>query len=132
MKNIIPTALLVLDDPTIFQIVQCLRENQNSTEKILRSQRDEQSIINYFPVFLMFCHFIIQVLKHQKEIEKYTKSLAENELAHTVALAKIQHAKELKDIDKSIILKLNSIVTEQQTTLFKLNVSLFYQIFSKH
>ena len=86
-------------------IVQCLRENQNSTEKILKSQRDEQ------------------VLKHQKEIEKYTRSLSESELAHTAALAKLQHAKELKESDKSIIIKLNSIVTEQQSTLFKLNVS---------
>lgn len=103
--------MLLLDDPTIFQIVQCLRDNQNSTEKILKSQRDEQ------------------ILAHQKEIEIYTRTLTESELAHTVALSKIQHAKKMKEFDKEIINKLNGIVTEQQQTLCTLRVPGFYETF---
>lgn len=74
-------------------------ECQNATEKILKNQRDEH------------------ILSYQREIEEYTRSLSENELNHTLTMAKIQHEKKMKEFDKQIIMKLDETLTEQQQTL---------------
>lgn len=64
---------------------------------------------------------------HQKEIENYTRSLSESELAHTIHLARMQHEKKMKEIDRSIVLSLDEAVLEQQSTLFALQIPGFYE-----
>lgn len=86
-----------------------LKDCQNATEKILKQKRDEQ------------------ILLHQKEIENYTRSLSENELAHTVSLAKQQHEKKMKEIDRNIVDQLDGAVLEQQQTLLALQMPGFYE-----
>lgn len=102
-------ANVLVEDPNIFEIVKGLRDCQNATEKILKKQRDEQ------------------IFAHQREIEDYTRSLSESELAHTVVLAKIQHEKKMKEIDKNIVDQLDVAVQEQQQTLCQLKVPGFYE-----
>lgn len=85
-----------------------LREYQNKLEDCLKEQRDEE------------------VLKHQKEIEEYTRILSESELSHTVALAKLQHDKKMKEMDRMIMEKLDETTEEQQQTLQLLKVPGFY------
>ena len=82
---------------------------QKCHEKILKQQRDEQ------------------ILAHQKEIEEYTRTLEESELAHTVALTKIQHEKKMKQFDKNIVDQLDMAVKEQQQTLYALKIPGFYE-----
>lgn len=86
-----------------------MKECQNATEKILKQQRDEQIIAN------------------QREIEDYTRSLSESELAHTVTLVKMQHEKKLREIDLNIMQQLDNAVKEQQETLFALSIPGFYE-----
>lgn len=99
----------MVEDANIFEILKGLKECQNTTETILKSQRDEQ------------------VLANQREIENYTRNLSENELAHTVTLARIQHAKKIREIDLNIIQQLDNSVKEQQQTLHALNIPGFYE-----
>lgn len=84
---------------------------QNAKERLLKNQRDEQ------------------ILAHQKEIEEYTrdKRLDESELAHTVALVKIQHEKKMNDIDAQIMQELDAMVVEQQNTLRTLQFPGFFE-----
>lgn len=100
---------MLVEDPNIFEIVLGLRDLQNSTEKLLKKQRDDE------------------ILKQQQEIENYTRTLSESELAHTVALAKIQHQKMIKQIDKEIVDQLDASVKEQQQTLASLQIPGFYE-----
>lgn len=102
-------AIIVNEDANIFEIVKSLRELQNTKEKLLKNQRDEL------------------VLAHQREIEDYTRSLSESELAHTVALAKIQHEKRMIENDKEIVQQLDKMMTEQQITLRALNFPGFFE-----
>lgn len=64
---------------------------------------------------------------HQREIEEYTRALDESELAHTVALTKIQHEKKMREIDKNIVDQLDNGVKEQQQTLLALEIPGFYE-----
>lgn len=98
-----------MEDPNIFKIINGLIDIQNCQEKILKQQRDEQ------------------ILAHQKEIEEYTRTLDESELAHTVALTKIQHEKKMREIDRNIVDQLDAAVKEQQQTLFQLKIPGFYE-----
>lgn len=68
-----------------------------------------------------------QIFAHQREIEDYTRTLSESELAHTVVLAKIQHEKKMREIDKNIVDQLDIAVQEQQQTLCQLKVPGFYE-----
>lgn len=102
-------ANILLEDPTIFEIVKGLKDLQNETERYLKKNRNEAEG------------------EHQKEIEEFMSNLSENELAHTVALAKLQHAKRMADIDKRIIESIDSSVKEQQQTLFALKIPGFYE-----
>lgn len=74
-------------------------ECQNATEKILKNKRDEH------------------ILSYQQEIEEYSRTLSENELNHTLNMAKIQHEKKMKEVDKQIISQLDETLIEQQQTL---------------
>lgn len=103
------SANVLVEDPNIFEIVKGLIDCQKCHEKILKQQRDEQILI------------------HQREIEEYTRCLEESELAHTVALAKIQHEKKMREIDRNIVDQLDLAVKEQQQTLFALKVPGFYE-----
>lgn len=67
-----------------------------------------------------------QILLYQREIEGYTRTLDETELTHTVALAKIQHEKKMREIDKDIVLQLDEAVKEQQLTLYTLKIPGFF------
>lgn len=102
------SANLLIKDPNIFEIIKGLIDCQNATEKNLQQQRNEQ------------------IASYQREIEVYTRTLSESELAHTVALARIQHEKTMREIDKGIVLQLDEAVTEQQTTLYALKIPGFY------
>lgn len=84
-------------------------ECQNTTEKILKNQRDDF------------------VIKYQQEIEEYTRTLIESELTHTLSIAKIQHEKRMKEIDKQIINQLDETLKEQQQTLALLNLPGFIE-----
>lgn len=53
--------------------------------------------------------------------------MSETELAHTVALAQVQHEKKMQEIDKLIIQQLDNSVREQQQTLFALKVPGFFE-----
>lgn len=98
----------LVKDANIFEIVKGLKEYQNATEKMLKQQRDDK------------------ILANQREIEEYTRSLCESELAHTVTLVKMQHEKMLREIDLNIIQQLDDAVKEQQETLLALNIPGFY------
>lgn len=111
--NFLILAIIINDDPNIFEIVKSLRELQNTKENLLKEQRDEQ------------------VLNHQLEIEGYIKNLSESELAHTVALAKMMHEKRMAEIDKEIVQELDKTVAEQQNTLAALRIPGFYETSDK-
>lgn len=99
----------MVEDPTIFEILKGLLEYQNTKEKVLKQQRDEQ------------------ILAHQKDIENYTRTLSDSELAHTVALAKKQHQNAMKEIDRKIVQQLDDEVKDQQRTLCLLKIPGFYE-----
>lgn len=102
-------ANILVEDQNIFEIIKGLKDCQNATERILKQQRNDQISI------------------HEKEIDEYTNSLSELELAHTVALAQVQHEKKMREIDKRIIQQLDDSVREQQQTLFLLKVPGFFE-----
>lgn len=102
-------ANILVEDPTVFEIVQELKNIQNETERFLKKGRNDAEA------------------EHQREVEEYTNTLSENELAHTVALVKIQHEQRMKEIDKKILKSLDEVVLEQQQTLVALNIPGFYE-----
>lgn len=55
------------------------------------------------------------------------RTLDETELAHTLTLVRQQHQKKLNELDKGIIKKLDEIKSEQQSTLYSLNLPGFFE-----
>lgn len=98
----------VVDDPNILEIVIGLRDCQRSMEEILKKKRDEL------------------ILAHQKEIDDYTRTLGEDELAHTIQLVRMQHENKLREMDKTIMDSLDASVAEQQQCLQSLNIPGFH------
>jgi hypothetical protein len=90
-------------------VLEKLKEYQNLSEEIYKKERDEE------------------ILKNQKEIEDYVRTLDETELAHTLTLVRQQHQKRLTELDKNLILKLDEIKSEQQSTLYSLNLPGFFE-----
>lgn len=109
LEDLSRLANILVEDENIFEIIKGLKDCQNATERILKQQRNDQ------------------VSVHEKEIEEYTKVLNETELAHTVSLARVQHEKKMREIDKLIIQQLDDSVREQQQTLFALKVPGFHE-----
>lgn len=109
LELLVQMANVLVADPVIFDVVRELRECQNTAEKLLKKQRDEQTLL------------------HQKEIENYTRTLNDTELGHTVQLCKIQYDKKLKEMDKNIVNELDVTVKEQQQTLQALKVPGFFE-----
>lgn len=102
------SANILIEDPNIFEIIKGLIDCQNATEKNLQEYRNNH------------------ISLYQREIENYTRTLDESELAHTVALAKLQHEKKMREIDKDIVLQLDEAVKEQQQTLYTLKIPGFF------
>lgn len=106
--GVVIVANAVVDDPNVLEIVIGLRDCQRSMEELLKKKRDSL------------------ILAHQKEIEDYTRTLGEDELAHTIQLVRVQHENKLREMDKKIMDDLDGSVTEQQQCLQQLNIPGFY------
>lgn len=106
--GVVIVANAVVDDPNVLEIVIGLRDCQKSMEELLKKNRDEL------------------ILAHQKEIEDYTRTLSEDELAHTIQLVRLQHESKLREMDKHIMDALDGSVAEQQHCLQQLNIPGFH------
>lgn len=114
-----------LTDGTVFEIVRELEDIQKLTERSLLKKRME--VVNKHKT-----QKVELTKRHQQEMRSATDTKP-----HTVPLLKMKHETEYKDLekklveemksmDKRIILELDQIVTDQQSTMHQCAVPFFY------
>ncbi|XP_063710147.1 gonadal protein gdl [Culicoides brevitarsis] len=93
----------------IFEIVKGLMDIQHVTENHMSKMREQVTT------------------QHKIEIQDWVAKIQDTEeLEHILALMKIKHNRELKEMDKKFVLHLDQKVEDQQSTLNQAGVPGFY------